>query len=176
MSTKYDVDVKRYNDGKSLLKKAELHSAAILQQLLGVTDEKEKKNIINCLKREKKWLLNDDYLSLIRYKQLSMAEKPSIPCTLAPRKLQWETRYQAMNHPCEPIPPVNYVSAPGNYVSAELDGDEDGSDVVSLSVLSRNLDLLAALSANPVRRMNTFDLEDVEDSEEMAVADILMNI
>ena len=176
VSTKYDVDIKRYNDGKSLLKNAELHSTAILQQLLGVTDEKEKKNIINRLKREKKWLLNDDYLSLIRYKQLSMAEKPSIPSTLAPRKLQWETRYQAMNHPCEPIPPGSYVSAPGNFVSAVPDGDEDGSDVVSLSVLSRNLDLLAALPANPVRRMNTFVLDDVENSEEMAVADILMNI
>ena len=67
LSTKYNVrvDMKRYNDGKSLLKKAEMHQIAILHELLGVTDEKEKKNIINCLKREKKWLLNEDYHSLI---------------------------------------------------------------------------------------------------------------
>ena len=50
LSTKYDVDIKQYNDGKSLLKKAEMHQIAILYELLGVTDEKEKKNIINRLK------------------------------------------------------------------------------------------------------------------------------
>ena len=126
-----------------------MYSKSLAQELLGVTDEKEKKNVINYLKREKCWLLHDDYLSLICYKQLSMAKKPSIPSTLAPRKLQWETCYEAMNHSSEAIPPTNYVSAVPNK-------DEDDGDVDSLSVPGRNLDLLAALSGNPVRRMNPF--------------------
>ena len=53
MSTKYDVDIKQYNDGKSLLKKAEFHSIAMEHKLMEVTDEKERKNIINRLKKRK---------------------------------------------------------------------------------------------------------------------------
>ena len=98
-------------------------------ELMEVTAEKERKKIINRLKRDKKWLLNDDYLALIWYKQLSLSKKPSIPSTLAPRKHQWETVYDAMNHPSEPIRPANYVSA----VSVDNEDDVDG-DIVGLSV------------------------------------------
>ena len=165
LSTKYDVDIKRYNDGKSLLKKAEMHNIAIVHELLGVTDEKERKNIINRLKRQKKWLLNDDYLALIRYKQLSMAVKPAIATTLAPRTRQWETRYEAMVHPSVPIPPPNYVSAIADG------GEEDVDDeVVSLSVITANLDMLASVP------MTSFHSETNEYTDDMAAADILLNI
>ena len=134
-------------------------------ELMGVTDEKERKNIINRLKREKKWLLNDDYLALIQYKQLSLSEKHSIPSTLAPRKHQWETVYDAMNHPSEPIRPANYVSA----VSAE-DEDNGNDDVVRLSVITTNLDMLASLP------MTTFHSETIKSNDDMAAANILLNI
>ena len=78
-----------------------------------------------------------------------MAEKPTIPSTLAPRKQQWETLYQAMIHPSEPILPVNYLSAVPN-------SNEDDGDVVGLSVLNRNLGILAPLPGNPVRTITSF--------------------
>ena len=53
LSTKYNIDIIQYNDGKLLLNKVEMHNIAIVHKLLGVTDEKERKNIINCLKRKK---------------------------------------------------------------------------------------------------------------------------
>ena len=54
VSTKYDVDIKQYNDGKSFLKKAGYRSIAMEHELMGVTNAKVRKNIINRLKREKK--------------------------------------------------------------------------------------------------------------------------
>ena len=87
-------------------------------------------------------MLNDDYQALIRYKQLSMAEKPPILSTLAPRKQQWEICYQAMNHPSEPIPPASYISVVPNV-------HEDDDDVVGLSVITRNLDILASVPMTP---------------------------
>ena len=81
-----------------------------------------------------------------------MAEKPNIPSTLAPHKQQWKTSYQAMNHPSEPIPPTHYVSTVPN--DDENDGNVIGLSV--LSVLSRNLDILASLPGNPVRTMPPF--------------------
>ena len=86
-----------------------------------------------------------------------MSEKSSIPSTLAPRKHQWETRYQAMNHPSKPIPPVP-------------NGDKEDGDVVGLSVITRNLDMLASVPMIP------FYSENVEWIDDMAATDILMNI
>ena len=43
-------------------------------------------------------------------------------------------------------------------------------------VLSRNLDVLAALPGNPLPRMNRFYLDANECSEDMDVADILMDM
>ena len=96
---------------------------------------------------------------------MSLSEKPSIPSTLAPRKHQWETIYDAMNHPSQPIRPANYVSA----VSVK-DEDNSNDNVVSLSVITMNLDMLASLP------MATFHLETVEYNDDMAATDILLNI
>ena len=98
-----------------------------------------------------------------------MAVKPTIPTTLAPRKQQWETHYEAMVHPSLPVPPPNYVSA-------IPDGGEEDVNVVDLSVLNSNLGLLVALPQDPLRRMNPFLSNAIEHSDDIAVANILMNI
>ena len=94
---------------------------------------------------------------------MSLSEKPSIPSALAPCIYEWETRYQAMNHPSEPISPANYVSAVPN-------NNENDGDAVGLSVITRNLDMLDSVPMTP------FYSKTVERSDDMAAADILMNI
>ena len=94
-----------------------------------------------------------------------MAVKPTIPTTLAPRKQQWETHYEAMVHPSLPVPPPNYVSAIAGG------GEEDVNDEVdSLSVITTNLNILASLP------MTSFHSETIESNDDMAAADILLNI
>ena len=162
---KYDVDIQRYNEGLEMMKKEDLYQKALVQDLLGVTDDKKKKKIIKRLKKEKKWLLNDDYLCLIRFKQLCLTDKPTIPTVLAVRKHLWSTQYRRMPNPLVPVIPLNYVAA--DDVSVE-DLPEVG--LVSLGVLNRNLDMLASLP-----HLNTFS-DAVEQDERMAAADLLMNI
>ena len=94
-----------------------------------------------------------------------MAVKPTIPTTLAPRTQQWENHYKAMVHPSLPIPPPNYVSALAD--SGEEDVDDE---VVSLSVLTVNLDMFTSLP------MTSFHAETIQSNDDMAAADILLNI
>ena len=74
-----------------------------------------------------------------------------------------------MVHPSLPVPPPNYVSAMPN-------GGEEDVNVVDLSMLNSNIDLLVELPQDPLRRMNLFLSNTIEHSDDMAVADILMNI
>ena len=96
---------------------------------------------------------------------MSLSEKHSILSTLAPGKHEWETVHDAMNHPIVPIRPANYIST----VSSK-DEDDGNDDVVSLSVITMNLDMLASLP------MTTFHSETIESNDNMTAADILLNI
>jgi hypothetical protein len=108
-SNKYDVELKKYNDGIEVMEKSVLHYTAMKDEVYFITSEKEKKTVIKRLKKEKKWLLSSDYLALIQYKQLGMEKYGKAPTKLEDRISQWETVYRQRRDPSIPVKPTNYV-------------------------------------------------------------------
>ena len=64
-------------------------------------------------KQKKKLLLSSDYLALIKFKQLRVAEEVRVvpPTKINERKTLWETKYKGMLDPLMPKKPMNHSTA-----------------------------------------------------------------
>jgi hypothetical protein len=98
--------------------------------LFGVPNGNDRRKIVAGLRKEKYWLLSEDYVALIKYKQLSMTTRPKIPPSLDARKVAWDSTYFAMNDPTPPVKPANFA------VDAVVDVVDDDSVDVDIDIAS----------------------------------------
>jgi hypothetical protein len=131
-SRQYTRDMKIYNNGKIAMEKSTHHYNSFKEDgvLFGVPNGNDRRKIIAGLRKEKHWLLSDDYNALIKYKQLSTTTRPKIPPSLDARKVAWDSTYFAMNDPTPPVKPANFA------VDAVVDVVDDDSVDVDIDIAS----------------------------------------
>ncbi|OEU06566.1 hypothetical protein FRACYDRAFT_254435 [Fragilariopsis cylindrus CCMP1102] len=137
-SKQYIRDMKTYTSGKAAMEKSIHHYAAFAEGgiLYGVPNGRDRNKIINGLRKASHWLLNDDYVHLIRYKQLGCTKKASkIPATLAERRVAWDSTYYTMKEPSPPVKPDNFITV----VEADNDVEVEEIDIEALSRVNSDL-------------------------------------
>ena len=137
-SKQYIRDMKIYSKGKAALEKSKYHYAAHAEGgvLYGVSNGPDRNKIINGLRKASQLLLNDDYVDLIRYKQLGcVKQKSKIPNTLAERRVAWDSIYYIMNEPSPPVKPDNFITV----VEANNDVEVEEIDIEALSRVNSDL-------------------------------------
>jgi hypothetical protein len=140
-SKQYIRDMKIYSSGKIVMDKSIYNYAACAEggSLYGVPIGADRNRIITTLRKARRWLLNDDYAALIKYKQLSMKIRPKIPLTLVGRRDAWDSIYFIMNEPSPPVKPDNFTD-----VVADDDEEEEGIDIETLAGVNADLPRTAA--------------------------------
>ena len=124
----YDKDMKIFRDGIHALTKLRNYEATV-RSLSDITDKKEHLSVTREAKRSKKWMLNEDYTALIKYKKLGLNEtlrKEALPPTLAERKDEWYSKYEGMPEPEEPTKPTRYKandSSVNSNIADDIEGD-----------------------------------------------------
>ena len=137
-SKQYIRDMKTYISGKAAMEKSKHHYAAHAEGgvLYGVSNGPIRNKIVNGLRKASRWLLNDDYVDLIRYKQLGcVKQKSKIPNTLAERRVAWDSIYYIMNEPSPPVKPDNFITV----VEANNDVEVEEIDIEALSRVNSDL-------------------------------------
>jgi hypothetical protein len=129
------------SSGKIAMDKSIYHYAACAEggSLYGVPIGAYRNRIITTLRKARRWLLNNDYAALIKYKQLSMKIQPKIPLTLVGRRDAWDSIYSIMNEPSPPVKPENFTD-----VVADDDEEEEGINMENLAKVNADLPRTAA--------------------------------
>jgi hypothetical protein len=143
--------MKFYNNGIIAMEKSIHHYNSFKEDgvLFGVPNGNDRRKIIAGLRKEKYWLLSEDYVALIKYKQLSMTTRPKIPPSLDARQVAWDSTYFAMNDPTPPVKPANFVVDAVVDVVDVVDDDSVDVDI--------NIDIASlATTTFDTSRANTF--------------------
>ena len=109
---RYEKEMKIYCDGVKALKKERLYEQ-VLTDIVTTRDPTECVRLKKEAKKEKKWLMNTDYLALIKFKQLRIAkeERRKIPTSIDGRREAWKSLYSGWLDPVEPTKPVAKAKA-----------------------------------------------------------------
>ena len=107
----YNKEMKVYTEGMTAMRKLSVHKS-VMKDLNKIIDDETRALMMNTAKQKQKLLLSRDYLALIKFKQLCVAEEDRIPPPnkIAERRTTWKEKYENMPDPLTPRKPLNYCN------------------------------------------------------------------